>query len=111
MSAPGDEYDVALLVAAAFESLGIDYALLAERLGEDFEADEVGLLAPIRERGSHSVFHLPTVQKIDLFVRGGSRFDESEFARRIRTPVRQAALRRLSRGQPAAKIVLVQAGW
>ena len=44
---------------------------LAARLGPDFVVDAEGLRTAIRQRGSHNMFSLPTVLKIDLFVRGG----------------------------------------
>lgn len=61
---------------------------LATRLGDDFVVDEAGLREAIRARGSHNIFFLPTVVKVDLFVRGGEPFDESELARRIQVTIR-----------------------
>ncbi len=119
MSDPADEYEVALRVAQALESIGIEYtlggslasslqgeprstndvdfavrlqerhvALLAASLGDDFEIDEEALREAIRARGSYNIFFLPTVMKVDLFVRGGEPFDESELARRIEVTIR-----------------------
>lgn len=56
--------------------------LLAARLGPDFSVDEVSLRDAVRRRSSDNIFFLPTVLKIDLFVRGGPAFDESELSRR-----------------------------
>lgn len=64
--------------------------LLAAALGPDFVVDEEGLREAIRLRRSHNVFFLPTVLKIDLFVRGGTPFDDSELSRRLRTRVGDA---------------------
>lgn len=119
MSEPLDEYDVALRVALALESAGIDYALggslasslqgeprstndvdfavrlteeqiapLAALLGGDFEVDQQALREAVRTRGAYNIFFLPTVLKIDFFVRGGEPFDESELARRIAVTIR-----------------------
>lgn len=65
-------------------------SLLAAALGPDFVVDEEGLREAIRPRRSHNVFFLPTVLKIDLFVRGGTPFDDSELSRRLRTSVGDA---------------------
>lgn len=64
-------------------------AALAERLGPDFAVDEEGLREAIRTHRSHNIFYLPTVLKIDLFVRGGEPFDESELARRVQQTIRE----------------------
>ena len=60
---------------------------LAARLGTEFSVDEQALRDAIKTRGSYNVFFLPTALKIDLFVRGGEPFDESEFARKVRQPI------------------------
>jgi hypothetical protein len=57
-------------------------APLAQALGPDFEVDEVALADAVRTRGSWNLFFLPLVTKIDLFVKGDSPFDLSEFTRR-----------------------------
>jgi hypothetical protein len=64
-------------------------APLAQRLGSDFVIDEEGLRDAIRRKMSHNIFFLPTVLKVDLFMRGGEPFDESELARRKRVTVRE----------------------
>lgn len=122
MSELADELEVALRVARALESVGVEYALggsvasslqgepratndvdfavrLEERhvlplvaaLGPEFVVDEDGLREAIRRHRSHNLFFLPTVFKIDLFVRGGDAFDESELGRRTRHTVREGA--------------------
>ena len=57
---------------------------LVKELGPDFEVDEEALRDAIRRGRSANVFHLPTVTKVDLFVRGRDSFDESEFSRKVR---------------------------
>lgn len=56
---------------------------LVRALGDDFSVDEDALLDAIARGRSANIFHLPTVMKVDLFVRGGHPFDLSEFSRRI----------------------------
>lgn len=60
---------------------------LVERLGPDFVADPEGLRTAVRQHRSHQIYFLPLVLKIDLFMRGTTPFDRSEFARRVRMPV------------------------
>lgn len=55
---------------------------LVAALGPDFEVDEPALREAIRTRRSHSLYFLPSVLKIDLFIRGGTPFDDSELSRR-----------------------------
>ena len=64
---------------------------LVATLGEDFEVDVAMLREAILHAGSCNIFFLPTVMKVDLFARGTSPFDESEFARRARVLVRPPA--------------------
>ena len=118
MSDPIHELDVALLVARAFEALGIHYVVggsiasglqgdarstndvdidvlmelsqvepLERELGPDFVVDAQGLGEAIRQGGSHSIYYLPSVVKVDLFMRGKTPFDASQAARRLRVPV------------------------
>lgn len=63
-------------------------APLLDALGGDFEGDEAELREAVRERGSWNAIYVPAVTKIDLFVRGVSAFDESEFRRGKRVEVR-----------------------
>jgi hypothetical protein len=57
-------------------------------LGSDFDVDEDALRRAARERGSWNIIYVPSVTKIDLFVRQAGPFDESEFQRRQRVEVR-----------------------
>lgn len=66
----------------------LDAPRLVAALGPEFDADEGALRRAARERGAWNAIYLPTVTKIDLFVRGTSPFDESELGRRRRVEVR-----------------------
>jgi hypothetical protein len=66
---------------------------LVARLAPDFVVDESSLRDAIRHGRSTQVYFLPFVLKIDVFVRGASAFDRSEFARRV--PVHIAGHARL----------------
>jgi len=55
---------------------------LAAELGPDFEVDVLALAEAARRRGSWNVFYLPSLMKVDLFLRGAQPFDASEFQRR-----------------------------
>lgn len=59
-----------------------DAARLARVLGSEFEVDEESLEDAIRRRSSWNLFFLPTVVKIDIFIKGSSPFDQIEFDRR-----------------------------
>jgi hypothetical protein len=61
-----------------------DVARLIERLGPEFVVDPQGLREAIRLGRACNIFFLPLVLKIDLFIRGATPFDQSEFARRVR---------------------------
>lgn len=56
---------------------------LRSALGADFEVDEEMLRDAIVRGRSANIYHLPSVTKIDLFVRGREPFDQSEFSRKI----------------------------
>ena len=60
---------------------------LVARLAPDFVVDETALGEAVRLRRSHTIFYLPFVLKIDLFVRGATAFDRSELARRVRVAI------------------------
>jgi hypothetical protein len=66
-----------------------DVGPLVAALGPDFDADEVALRRAARDRTSWNLIHVPSVTKIDLFVRRPGAFDDSEFARRERVEVRR----------------------
>jgi hypothetical protein len=57
---------------------------LIEALGPDFEVDAESLVDAVRRRRSWSIFYLPLVTKIDLFVKRLDAFDASELDRRHR---------------------------
>ena len=57
-------------------------------LGEDFEVDVDMLRDALLHSRSCNIFYLPVVMKVDLFAVGSSAYDETEFARRRRVPVR-----------------------
>ncbi len=62
-------------------------APLAARLGPQFFVDEHALRNAVRSGRSCQIYFLPLALKIDLFIRGASPFDRSEFARRVRVPL------------------------
>jgi hypothetical protein len=57
-------------------------------LGHDFEVDVDMLRDALLHGRSCNIFYLPVVMKVDLFAMGPSAYDEIEFARRQRVPVR-----------------------
>ena len=58
-------------------------------LGDDFEVDEEMLRDALRRGRCANIFYLPVVTKVDLFALGPTPYDEVEFARRRRLPVRE----------------------
>jgi hypothetical protein len=58
-------------------------------LGPDFEVDVDMLRDALLHGRSCNIFYLPVVMKVDLFAVGPSAYDEVEFARRGRVPVRE----------------------
>lgn len=63
-------------------------AELIASLGPDFAVDDVAPREAARVGGAENIFFLPDAMKVDLYVRGGTPFDESELSRRRRFPVR-----------------------
>jgi hypothetical protein len=62
--------------------------LFAVSLGSDFECDEESLKEALRRHSSWNLYFNPVFTKIDLFGKGMSPFDDSEFARRRKvTPI------------------------
>jgi hypothetical protein len=61
---------------------------LRDALGEDFEVDIDMLRDALLHGRCCNVFYLPSVTKVDLFAVGPTPYDESEFSRRRRVPVR-----------------------
>jgi energy-coupling factor transporter ATP-binding protein EcfA2 len=64
-----------------------DVPSFVAQLGPDFDVDEEALVDAIRRQRSANIFHLPSMTKVDLFIRGGEAFDVSEFSRRVRIVV------------------------
>lgn len=65
-----------------------DVAPFVAALGPDFDVDEVALRRAARERASWSLVHVPSVTRIDLFMRRPGAFDDREFARSAPLEVR-----------------------
>lgn len=63
----------------------------ARALEGSFHIDEEAVCRAVRERSSFNIIHFATGIKVDLFVKGSSSFDESEFARSIRVQLGDAA--------------------
>jgi len=57
---------------------------LLAMLGSDFSVDPDSLRDAIRRQASDNLIFMPTITKVDVFVRGAHPFDDSEFARRCR---------------------------
>jgi len=62
---------------------------LVSALGPDFYADVDALQRAARTRSSVNVIHISTSIKVDLFVVGGSPFDQMQLLRRQRRQVAQ----------------------
>jgi hypothetical protein len=56
---------------------------LVAAAGPDFDIDEGSLRDEVRRRGSWTIFHVPSVLKIDLFSLKGDAFSESQLTRRV----------------------------
>jgi len=56
---------------------------VAQALQGDFYVDEKAIARAVTDRSSCNLIHLGTGLKIDLFVKGSSAFDASEFERRV----------------------------
>ena len=56
---------------------------IAKSLEGEFYVDESAIARAVRERTSFNLVHLASGVKVDLFVKGSSAFDESEFGRRV----------------------------
>lgn len=65
---------------------------LVAALGAAFDVDTDALRNAARERRSWNIVYLPTVTKIDLFIKGREPFDSSEFARRHRVEIAEGRL-------------------
>lgn len=56
---------------------------IADSLEDRFYSDAAAITRAIRERSSCNLIHLDTGIKVDLFVKGRTAFDESEFERKV----------------------------
>jgi hypothetical protein len=56
---------------------------LAADLQDRFYVDPASVERAVRERSSCNLIHLDSGIKVDLFVKGTSRFDDAEFERRV----------------------------
>ena len=65
---------------------------IARALEDRFYVDESAIARAIQERSSFNAVHLGTGIKVDLFVKGTSPFDESEFKRRVSVQVGDSPL-------------------
>ncbi|HEX5045395.1 MAG TPA: hypothetical protein VFV75_21065 [Candidatus Polarisedimenticolaceae bacterium] len=63
---------------------------LAESLHDRFYADVASIARAMRERSSCNLIHFDTGIKVDLFVKGRTPFDQSEFDRRVSVPLEGA---------------------
>jgi hypothetical protein len=59
-----------------------------ESLGEDFELDADMLRDALLHARTANAFYLPLVTKVDFFGRSYDGFDESEFSRRRKVPIK-----------------------
>lgn len=74
---PRQTHDVDLVVDLP---AGLEKKIAASLEGE-FYVDEQAIARAVRQRTSFNLVHLATGVKVDLFVKGPSAFDESEFDR------------------------------
>jgi hypothetical protein len=80
---PRSTLDVDLVVELAEK----DVDRLASALGDAFFVDFDSLRRAVRDRSSANVVHYATSTKVDLFIAGGSTFDNGQMARRRRVQV------------------------
>ncbi len=64
---------------------------LVGRLSTEFYTDLPAILAAIKTQGCFNLIHLQTMTKVDVFVRWRDPFGQSQFARRQKKSVGQAA--------------------
>ncbi len=72
------------IVVAMTES---DIGRVVEVLRVEFDVDERAVARAVRERSSVNVFHRASAIKVDLFIMGGSPFDDEQMNRRQRIQV------------------------
>jgi len=86
---PRQTQDVDLVV----ELKAGDQAGIARALRAEFYLDDASIARAIADRSSFNLVHLGTGIKVDLFVKGLSAFDDSEFRRRVVARLGEAAPR------------------
>lgn len=64
---------------------------LVAQLSGEFYADPAAIVAAIQNQGCFNLIHLSTMTKVDVFVRWRDAFGQSQFARRQKKSVGQAA--------------------
>jgi len=80
---PRSTLDVDIVVAMSESDVG----KLTDGLRTEFDVDELAVGRAVRERSSVNVFHRSSAIKVDLFVMGGSPFDDEQMNRRQRIQV------------------------
>jgi hypothetical protein len=80
---PRSTLDVDIVVAMSESDVG----KVTDGLRTEFDVDELAVGRAVRERSSVNVFHWASAIKVDLFVMGGSPFDDEQMNRRQRIQV------------------------
>ena len=80
---PRSTLDVDIVVAIT----AADIDRLVDGLRREFDVDEQAVARAVGERSSVNVFHVASAIKVDLFVMGGSPFDDEQMNRRQRVQV------------------------
>jgi hypothetical protein len=80
---PRSTLDVDIVVAMSESDVG----KVTDGLRTEFDVDELAVGRAVRERSSVNVFHRSSAIKVDLFVMGGSSFDDEQMNRRQRIQV------------------------
>ena len=80
---PRSTLDVDIVVAMTESDVG----KVTDALRDEFDVDEQAVGRAVRERSSVNVFHRASAIKVDLFVMGGSPFDDEQMNRRQRIQV------------------------
>ena len=75
---PRSTLDVDIVVAMSESDVG----KVTDALRTEFDVDELAVGRAVRERSSVNVFHRSSAIKVDLFVMGGSPFDDEQMNRR-----------------------------
>jgi hypothetical protein len=80
---PRSTHDVDVVAAIGSEHV----ASLVQHLKPEFSVDELAIRDAIRMRSSFNAVHLPTLTKVDLFIRTGDPLAESELNRAQRMQI------------------------